>query len=30
MMTSYVKVSSDEKNIETINKTLKEGEIVNK
>lgn len=30
MMTSYVKVSSDEKNIETINKILKEGEIVNK
>ncbi|TXD53601.1 MULTISPECIES: hypothetical protein [unclassified Polaribacter] len=30
MMTSYVKVSSDEKNIGTIQKTLKEGKIVNK
>jgi hypothetical protein len=30
MMTSYVKVSSEEKNTETIKKTLKEGKIVNK
>lgn len=30
MMTSYVKVSSDEKNIEAIKNTLKEGKIVNK
>tara|TARA_B100000809_G_C15018366_1_gene487518 strand:- start:244 stop:960 length:717 start_codon:yes stop_codon:yes gene_type:complete len=30
MMTSYVKVSSSERNIEIIKKTLKEGKIVNK
>lgn len=30
MMTSYVRVSSDEKNIETIKNTLKEGKVVNK
>lgn len=30
MMTSYVKVSSDEKNIEVIKNTLREGKIVNK
>lgn len=30
MMTSYVKVSSDEKNIETIKTSLREGKVVNK
>lgn len=30
MMTSYVKVSSDEKNIEVIKNTLREGKIVNR
>jgi len=30
MMTSYVKVSSDEKDIEVIKKTLKEGKVVNR
>jgi hypothetical protein len=30
MMTSYIKVASDEKNIENINKVLKEGKVVNK
>jgi hypothetical protein len=30
MMTSYIKVASDEKSIENINKVLKEGKIVNK
>ena len=30
MMTSYVKVASDENNIENINKVLKEGKVVNR
>jgi hypothetical protein len=30
MMTSYIKVASDEKSIENINKVLKEGKVVNR
>ena len=30
MMTSYIKVASDENNIENINKVLKEGKVVNR